>query len=448
MWQSKIYASVYFHFVFIYDLFTSIFCSSYESSIFKEDVIIDIEIKRIIESKIQKNNDIIQNELKRYLTRHYRFQPLNINEISSKRFNESKKNYIRRVFSENPLNVLNRCVSVIQIFEFRKSIKLTPSNILYSSNDKKFFIREKIELDNVKYLTEIVHTEFSVNEIIQDMPRNKTIKTAFEIVGQNFFSHEVEIIGEIEFDEAVGNIIDSYELHIELQYYGLKYNNNLPIWMEYIIEGAIYQVANNWKLAVFNYFVAFDSFVQTVYNQIHKYYNANSIIKGIRDEIDIFIDDEIENMINELLEFEYDFVSDEDEEDEKWDVLYDSNKDEISKIRKSYYEGCDKFFQEESERIKLAYEYYKKTNKRLVKEKLKDIEIELGIDLNTSEFSGLSNLKSSIKHIEKTRNIIAHGNEVEIEIMGGEFYTIFSYIVSIIIQYDLEKNNWDELIIY
>lgn len=408
----------------------------------------DREIEGIINSEMQKIDRNVQIELKRYLTRHRRFQPMNINEISEKSHGESKKNYIRRVFSDKPLFVLNRSISEIQMFEIRKKVKLTPHSIFYNSNDKKIIIREKIELENVKFFTEIVHSEISINNVIHDMPNNQVTRSIFELAGQNFLSCAVEIIGEVEFQEAAGNIIDSFELDIELQYYGLKYNNNLPIWLEYMIEGAIYQSADNWKLAVFNYFVAFDCFVQTVYNQIHKYYNVDSIIRGIRDQIDMFVDDQVDDMVDEVLEFEYGYISDEEERDEKIDIIYENHKDKISKIRNDFYEGCDKLLQEESERIQSVCDYYTIANKRLVKEKLKDVEIEVGIDLNTPKFSGMSNMKSLIKRIERIRNDIAHGNKVEIEIRGDEFYTIFAYIVSIITQYDMDKNNWNEFVVF
>lgn len=408
----------------------------------------DIIVQEMMIDNLNKFHNSIKSKLELFLHLHDRFLLLDLNKLETinKKKGESKKEFVQRLFREDPIFIINNLIDIIDTYLYSNRFDINPRNIYYRGRiDKKIYVREKIVLHDIKYLTEIK----SLNvEIRTGIDFDYSVKNSnFYIESMNCFSHEIVIFGEIEFDELADDVINYLFIDVNFEYVGLKYNNNLPIWIEYIIEGVLYQNNGNMKLAVFNYFVSFDCFIQTVYNQIHKYYNKKDFEESIKRIFDEFIDNKRDEIIELIIEEMYELKYYDEDYDELYDEIWNKEKNNINENIKGYLDSYDEMFEASKIRMKDEYEFYSRQDKRLIDQKLKDIEKLLDINLNTTSFSGLSRLKKSIKVIEKNRNHIAHGNDIPINITGNEFYEICTYIISIILNIDFDKTYWRELIL-
>lgn len=415
------------------------------------DNIFSNDINILIDKYFLSFYEKIGNDLQRLLDRHDRFLLLNLEKLkggrTERQHGESKKDYIKRVFKEDPLCVINNLIDEMEVCKYQGNMKIEPRNVLYNyQTDRRFFIREKILLSNLKYLTYADNLSVRIKSDFIDT--SSAARCKISIDDYNSFTSEVTIFGEIELLDIHFDEIEYFYLDISFEYIGLTYKNSLPVWIEYLIEGAIYQSMDNSNLSIFNYFVAFDWFTQTMYNQIHKYYSTYGSIQGIETQLNNHIesikDVEIDVIINTL--DINDDLEDEDVYDRICNEVQEEYSQEIADEIKDYTENYEHILSYCKLRLEEEYKSYAKQDKRLIKEKLKDVEHVLGIDLNTSQFSGLSKLKGRLKAVEKCRNSVAHGNTSHIKITGFEFYEIATYILSIILHTDLDRTYWNDLI--
>lgn len=402
----------------------------------------DENIEAILSTRYKDVIESAKNKIERYMETQYRFRKMDVELFPEKLFGENKKQYIKRIFKESPLTIINSYFFDVKQYTYNNKINISPNNLLYNKTDKKVYIQEKIFLPNIRYLTGIKNYKVYLEKIDFISPN---IEIKFIVQTVDYFAAEITLAGEILFEEPQDDIINSYNLCIEIEYFGLKYEKNLPIWMDYIIEGSLYQSSGKNKLCIFNYFVAFDSFVQNVYNQIRKCYNAEQYISNCNDEVELYIEDTILDILDEVLELEHGIISDENTRDELLEQLFVKHSTELQKYKEELGSGRFELEQKNKNEIEKLHNRFARQDKRLINEKLKDIEKILEINLNTVEYSGLSGLKSKLKKIEKIRNNIAHGDNVEIRYSGDEFYVIFTYIMSLIIKYDLDRDGWNEV---
>ena len=410
-----------------------------------EGIGMDEIIEDIIRTRYKDVLESAENKIKKYMDTQYRFKTMDRELLPEKLFGENKKEYIKRIFKDSPLDIVNSYFYDVKQYTYNDTISISPNDLLYSRIDKKIYVREKILLSDIRYLTGIKKCNVYLENIEFISPN---IEKEFIVQSVDYFAAEITLAGEILFEEPQNDIFDGYNLCIEIEYYGLKYENNLPIWMDYIIEGSLYQSCGKNKLCIFNYFVAFDCFVQNIYNQIHKCYNAEQYLSDCNNEIELYIEENIDDMLDEALELEHGFISDDEVRDEFTNQLLLKYATELKNYTDELVVGSIELKQETKEEIEKLHNFFARQDKRLINEKLKDIEKILAINLNTPEYGGLSNLKSKLKEVEEKRNNIAHGNNLEIIYSGDEFYVIFTYIVSLIIRYDLHRNAWTEVISY
>lgn len=197
--------------------------------------------------------------------------------------------------------------------------------------------------------------------------------------------------------------------------------------------------------------------IRKIYNFDFVKYASDIFQKKLDEEIDDFItdtfdflddnDSELQSYIRENITTDSNKVDYEEFKDLKYDFIEIKYKSEIDEIIES--QVIDTFNNSicmHKNELKKKGSTYLNDNRRLIKQKLKDIEIFYGIDKNQKEFCGLSLLYNFLKKIEKNRNCIAHGNELKYPSDGNEMYYILSYIISIIIKKDLDKETWNTFI--
>lgn len=433
------------------------------------------ELKEIIDENIEHLNIQLHDKLIEKISLQCLFDNINFFNLFPKRKGENKKEYIERICYEHPNKILNNLVHEIKTFEESIYLDILPLNMC-NSNDNTIYIREKIHFERLRYLTEIK----SFNCKIYSTNIHKTVDTneKFKIESVNYFASEIILFGEFSLDT---DLIDESKIMLNITYCGLKFIDYIPLWLESLLQGALYNEMNYINLAIFYYFVAVDSFIQNTYNQIHKIYNTKDflieldneiydyIMDNISDQLNILLYDELydkyvnmntfsENTINSYLlkrNIAYDSILtsdlledifDEFLEDIVESVINDSNNINMKLWKESIFdEEVMSYYHKRLDQINDNLNYYTRQDKRLIKEKLKDIEHILDFDLNNKQFCGLSRLKNEIKRIEALRNNIAHGNNLHTQVKGNEFYSILTYILSIIFNQDLDKNCWDEL---
>ena len=424
------------------------------------------DIKQIIDQEIEDMKQESYYQLKINLETQYIYEDINFADISLKKKDESKKNYIHRVISENPIYILNNLIYDIKTYKEQVSIDICPINIINTMEDR-VCIRDRVCIPNIKYLTGIKDFTVRVYSIVTGEYIESEEK--FEIEFINYFASEIVIYGEFAIDS---NSIDDCRVKIQIEYYGLSKECHIPLWLELMLQGTLYNEMNNKEMAVFYYFVSFDSFIQNIYNQIHKIYCIKKVQGNIDNDICEYVNEEIrEQLIDVVSDYLYcdtDFMDLLSDKSIQHDELSDKQHDEL--INDMLYDYADEIvdnYMSVSKNMELwemeifdneVYEYYKskmiqletiykkyaRQNRRLIKEKLKDIEYVTKLNLNCKEYSGLSRLKKEIKRVEMIRNDIAHGNRLRMQIKGDEFYTIITYILSLVIQKDLDKDCWAE----
>lgn len=405
--------------------------------------------------------DIITNRFRKKLSLHDEFINMNLTKLNGnkikKKKGESKFDFVKRLFKNHPLTIINNIIYSVDTYQFCNKIKIYPKNQFYNyKQDKKIFIREKLKIQDIKYLTYVGKPTVVVKNDYSDL--FDPIKIYYDIEFINNFTCEIILFAELELSSTYSmDILDSLYISIHFNYMGLKYNENLPIWIEYLLEGAIYQSMGNSKISIFNYFAAFDSFIQTVYNDILSCYNKQEFIssfkRSLKEEIDSIKEETIDHLIVRLYEDKYGDINGDITfllNDDIYYILYDKvileSKKEINSSIQQYLDNYKEIIHFFDEEIYKKIDYYANQNRRLIVEKLKDIEHLLYIDLNNPEFSGLSYLKGKVKKIELYRNDVAHGNPSSIIPSGNEFYIICSYILSIIYHVDLHKSRWKPFI--
>lgn len=394
-----------------------------------------LEIEGFIEDYLNTIKTRVRVSLKNYLDSNYiHFFALNLSEISSiyPQDRESEKNYcqyICRLFKENPLFVIGEIIDKVDIFKHEKTIDFNPDNNFYKSyGNKSFFIRYKLNIPKSRYLISVDSIKINILNNITDLitPVNYEVKVDYV----DYFSSEVSIFIEVEFDEEQNSISkEDYCVRIELIGKLISYSSNIPAWMDHFVVASIYQQMNNFRMATLFGFIAFDSFVELMYKQIYNYTCSYSSDRSVKLSLKYFVQNLADKIKSDLRGIRTRKTID------RYALKV---VDEILNDYRAIYESI--IIQKNKVKNSLA-----KDDRRLIKEKLKEVRKSLNINTNTNEFVGIMKLLDRIKEIEKLRNNIAHGNQLNTEPNGEELYEIITYILSLIYREDFIVSDWHPL---
>ncbi|OPX44404.1 hypothetical protein CLHUN_17030 [Ruminiclostridium hungatei] len=346
--------------------------------------------------------EIIREDIIDKVTRMMEQQETSFNLIDrnfQEQFSLTKKDMIVRILDGNPLRLLSQIVPYIKEKAYHEEVSL---NIDSQDFREKFEFpfTECIQIEDFSAISKISSPEITVfHEEGIDVTHNLDIVIKIDRI--NYLSGEIYFKGKVSLTREVDDFIlfdDFLDKFIEFTAYGLLKNENVPSWIEYLIEGCINVEYKNKKMALFNFFAAFDNFIELLNKTVFDYY-----VENYSYNIDLFKNSILEDMDGDVSEAE----------------------------------GYLK------DKIKL----FGRDTRKIIDEKLRDALKEMGIKGNNPKFEKMFTFISKIKDIEKIRNTIGHGSKVEIDIdIGNCLYYILTVIFSILFYEDIEANEWSNII--
>lgn len=314
-------------------------------------------------------------------------------EIDKESVNDREylKGLLINIFNKEPCIVLWRIIDDIKKVKISRKINGIDTEEDY--REYKFKVYDNIKIRELYKVIAMDNLQV-FNNINGELEKIDFLKYKFGNI--NLFEKSVFLDGEFK---RVNNIsiwdVEYMEIFVGFDAYGV--DKNIPLYLNYIIDGCINHKYNNETIAFFNLYAALNNFIEVIYNDTFNFY--------------------IEK---------YSYYKEYIEE------LYSEEYDEIK--QKLVMKYTDEFLKEKirkfsNERIKL------------IDGKLKAVTEELGL------YNKLKELIKKMKELDLHRNEIAHGDELTIDINFGEIlYDVLSIIFSIIRGDDLANNDLTDLI--
>ncbi|HEY9059576.1 MAG TPA: hypothetical protein VIO64_03590 [Pseudobacteroides sp.] len=313
-------------------------------------------------------------------------------------YNDSatNKEKIIGALSHHPLNIMNILISYIKNKNYKKEAQLIFDSENYKSRSE-FPFEQCIKIEDFSILTYVGKPNLTV--FSDDTEVTDYIDVVIENDRYNHLSGEIFLKGKFSYNSEVYSIFlfDDLEKYIDIVVFGLLKNDNIPSWIEYMIEGCINLEYKNKKMAFLNIFAAFDNFIELMNKKIFDYYVEyyTEHIKTYKTGNPSWKQDELEEVKEHL-------------------------KDKIKK-------------------------YGKET--RRIEDKLRDALREIEINGNNSKFKDMFSLVGKFSAIAKMRNTISHGSKVENDIdVGSALYIVLTIILSVLLYQDMETNQWTNII--
>ena len=314
-------------------------------------------------------------------------------------YNDSatNKEKIIGALSHHPLNIMNILISYIKNENYTKEAHLIIDSENYKSRSE-FPFELCIKIEDFSILTYVGKpnlTIFSSDKVeVADY-----VDVVINNDRYNHLSGEIFLKGKFSYNSEVDSLIlfdDYLEKYIEIDVSGLLKNDNIPSWIQYLIEGCINLEYKNKKMAFFNIFAAFDNFIELMNKKIFDYY----------------------------VEYYYEHIKTYKTYNPSW------KQEELEEV-KEYLKDKIKKYGKETRRIE---------------DKLRDPLKEIEISGNNLNFKDMFSLVGKFSAIEKMRNTIGHGSKVEDDIdVGSALYIVLTIILSVLLYRDMESNQWKNI---
>jgi hypothetical protein len=365
-------------------------------NIFKEQIAYDLSCEF---NDILELNDVYFEKIKSNFK--------NINSFNRIRDFDTltKTEFLVKVFSEEPFVILNEILPYIKEEQVFKNIE----NINTKEDDYRkyeFSIYDDLKIDDFSIITYI--DEPIVIDENESWVRN-VLK--FEIKYCDLFDKKVYFEGKfIRENDISAWDVEEAGLKLQCNVRGIPKNEEVPTFIEYLLEACINIKYKNYKMAFFNLFASLDNFIELLYEKtfeffINKYSNYKEFLKEqIIDELSE------KNLVN------YDFVFNQ--------VFTKVNLNLQEKIR-----------------------YYANRNRKLIDKKLNSVLKEINLYKN-DQYLRFNRIIAELDEVVIKRNSIAHGKKVVIEEDIGEImYKILTVMFSIIYEQDFSLNEWNEILV-
>lgn len=307
------------------------------------------------------------------------------------------------VLEEEPFIILNEILPYIREHQVFKDIKSI--NSMDDCRKYEFLIYDDLKINEFSIITHIDEPT-----IIDEKESWVKDVINFNIKYCDLFDKTVYLEGKFIRENNISSWdVEEAGLRLCCNVKGIMKEDNIPTFIEYLLEACINVKYKNYKMAFFNSFASFDNFIEMLYEKTFDFYIKN--YSKYRDELKIYIIDELEE--KELGDYEG--------------------------IYNEIFITVDLY-------LKKKIRYFANQNRRLIDEKLYSVLKEIDIHKN-DKYNKFNKIVSELKDIEVKRNSIAHGEKIELEESIGEvLYKILTVMFSIVYEQDFSSNEWNEIL--
>ncbi|MCY6355373.1 hypothetical protein [Clostridium sp. ZS2-4] len=315
----------------------------------------------------------------------------------------TKTELLITVLDEEPFIMLNEMLPNIKEKQIFKSIENINSDDDYTKHE--FNIYDELKCDEFSIITHVDKPSIEYGDYYY-----LTNIVNYDVKYIDLFNKKVYLEGMfIRKNNVSVWDVEGLGLKIYCDVKGVLKEDDIPTFIEYLLESCLHIKYKNKKMAFFNLFACFDNFIEILYEKTFNFY-VKTYAKHI-EELDIYIKDELE----------------------------DIKSDEYDRIYSEIFVRIESYF-------KNKIRYYANQNRRLIDEKLFAVLKDLNIRKNNN-YSKFNQNVSELKDIESRRNKIAHGEKFEFDESIGEVaYKILTVMCSILYEQDFFENEWNYLI--
>ncbi|MBQ3396340.1 MAG: hypothetical protein II884_10650 [Synergistaceae bacterium] len=318
-------------------------------------------IRKLIRTRINCNLNFVSEHIypvscrldhktKKYRFAHSYFN-LEMHSYESNSFEKnSKEKLCRQIFDERRHRFIYEAFGTEPVY-FEDII--TFESIPDSFGNYRYTCNNELESKDFKLISSVekhkykasLHTGDIFDDISDDAERECDL--SYRLRSIDYFRGKISVsAGFTESDNICPDVICEGS-SIACYVYALKKHNNFPVWVELLITSFAFDDAGNTRMAFFSAFSALDSLIETQYAELSSVYKEQIMNRKCSSEI--------------------------------FDYLYE------------------------------RYTKYRNFQRRLIREKYKDVMNEL-----TGNTEGISDLCDKLYKFEDMRHDIAHGKKTEI----------------------------------